>query len=1485
MKKVKLLFTLLFVSIVALITQNRVYASLANQTDLIRINNGIIDFTVTNNTTIEQIKEVFGEPKIVTESAFGGHAYTFYTQSDYSDYLYVETLREDKGIIAYGSVAPGYEVYKEYEGYGEYVSITHNKPLSGYYISGYDTDDNYPKVKGGMYYNWNKWINQNSTDTINMFINTYKSNPQHYLRGISEHATTMFNAICASDGHKSNMTFNEDIFYINEQMKQTEGYSLREYAIKMEKKQYVEFIGTRMNFDMQHTNGYYLLNPAMFAQMYYEYGINRTDYNSDYAVMDYDIDAKLLTAIGIDKDLLTYYDKVPLTSEETSKLERARNLYMTSMQVLGHSTTDIFNITPINSPAANLRAGKLKQTYKSAILAYYNSIRAGQGLTEITISDEAMNTAQHMAVLNSYIVNVRGEQITHSPDKQTMLNDGVKEEFYNTARRWGQTSMAENIAWANNLEPSTDAMRKYINQLIDDSSEVGLNYSHRLSMLHPTNSGFGYGIAHAVGTIEFEHDQNNGNGIDVVTWPSKGVTLLETLDAYSFNWSAQFYNGYLVRDTTQVEVRCLTDGKVWNFDTVDKNTDHFFVKYYQSGAQEMQNRVIFGDKTLIPQPGFVYEITITGLKNASGNVVSYSYRSAFDYGDVSKYGTPVSNISIDGKDNIAVPGQTNTYYVPIGEESDFDVILDSTVKDIKVTWSSQDTSITLTQSGTVIVPDTCPEGKKVQIKVSSDSSGASATAYIVTYQKNNKITFNPSSLEIGLNDGEHKVDIASINGNSSATNIEWKIASELSPDVYYDITDQAISEYIGVRIDENSAYITAKSLPYGNNKFRLIAIAQTSNGIYEGYLPIIVNNPVTHVKIYYNYTKENSIYSNSDLGLSVTNSYDDDGNYYGKTSLSLNKILEKNKNNNLYLKTEIEPKNASVSLDAEWEVISGEDVISKKDENGTFTINKYGQATITAKNLESGVIGRIIINVEEPIESINIKGTKDIIFYHDKEITDQINVTRVPENNFSEINYKSSNPLIGNVDKNGLVTFKGSFGEVTITGTHSLNSNVKNTYTYTVKRAVDSITFGSNYTLLEEGQTYQNTANPRPNVTGASASITYSSSNPEVATVDKTSGKVTGVNVGKATITAKLGEGFSDIENITDSYDVYITRNIKTLSVEAPTTIDITEGPTALTIKAEPQNHTDVLVGTFVSSNDDIATIDENGVVTPKKMGTVQITCTFNSTYEINGKQVKNVSNKIYRKLIRITSSVIRIGNSTLDLNIGESKNINATTYPNNDTLNSNIKYKSDDESIATVDAKGNITAVGVGNTTITAYVDPNTINGATIESTASVFVTNHVTGATLAAPETMTTIDSPKSCSVLYTPSNHGDDVKVTWESSNPSVATIDENGVITPKSSGTTLIRATVIASYTTDRKHTSFSKVLSQSLTVEYREKPQYVKGDINLDGIINADDAADAIEIFKTNAQTEENKAKGDMNDDGKVDAEDAALIIEYFKTHK
>lgn len=59
---------------------------------------------------------------------------------------------------------------------------------------------------------------------------------------------------------------------------------------------------------------------------------------------------------------------------------------------------------------------------------------------------------------------------------------------------------------------------------------------------------------------------------------------------------------------------------------------------------------------------------------------------------------------------------------------------------------------------------------------------------------------------------------------------------------------------------------------------------------------------------------------------------------------------------------------------------------------------------------------------------------------------------------------------------------------------------------------------------------------------------------------------------------------------------------------------------------------------------------------------------------------------------------------------------------------------------------------------------------------------------------------------------------------------------------------------------------------------------ILGDLNQDGRVTADDAAEALEIFKTQSETAEDRNRGDMNRDGRINAEDAALIIEYFKTH-
>ena len=74
--------------------------------------------TVTKNMKIDDVKKMFGEPKLTTPSYWDGYAYTFYGK-DYSDYLYLETDSDGK-IVCYGSVSPGFETNKY--SYGEKVN-------------------------------------------------------------------------------------------------------------------------------------------------------------------------------------------------------------------------------------------------------------------------------------------------------------------------------------------------------------------------------------------------------------------------------------------------------------------------------------------------------------------------------------------------------------------------------------------------------------------------------------------------------------------------------------------------------------------------------------------------------------------------------------------------------------------------------------------------------------------------------------------------------------------------------------------------------------------------------------------------------------------------------------------------------------------------------------------------------------------------------------------------------------------------------------------------------------------------------------------------------------------------------------------------------------------------------------------------------------------------------------------------------------------
>ena len=61
-----------------------------------------------------------------------------------------------------------------------------------------------------------------------------------------------------------------------------------------------------------------------------------------------------------------------------------------------------------------------------------------------------------------------------------------------------------------------------------------------------------------------------------------------------------------------------------------------------------------------------------------------------------------------------------------------------------------------------------------------------------------------------------------------------------------------------------------------------------------------------------------------------------------------------------------------------------------------------------------------------------------------------------------------------------------------------------------------------------------------------------------------------------------------------------------------------------------------------------------------------------------------------------------------------------------------------------------------------------------------------------------------------------------------------------------------------------------------------KYDYLKGDLNRDGMINANDSAVALDLYKYNNASDEDIIIGDMDNNGVINANDAALILDVYK---
>ena len=290
------------------------------------------------------------------------------------------------------------------------------------------------------------------------------------------------------------------------------------------------------------------------------------------------------------------------------------------------------------------------------------------------------------------------------------------------------------------------------------------------------------------------------------------------------------------------------------------------------------------------------------------------------------------------------------------------------------------------------------------------------------------------------------------------------------------------------------------------------------------------------------------------------------------------------------------------------------------------------------------------------------------------------------------VTWSSDHEAVATVDQNGTVTaVKAGTATIMVTTADGSKTAACEVTVNAPTKPVTNVTLEPTTLTLEAGSTGKLTATVEPS-DATNQTVTWSSSNPEVATVDN--GVVTAVSVGEAIITVTTEDGSK-------------TATCK-VTVNAPQTVPVTgvtldkaeltleKGSTGtLTATVAPQNATNNTV-TWSSSNPEFVTV-ANGTVTAVSAGTATITVT---TADGNHKATCTVT--VIPKTVQVSGIQVQ---GSASVYVGGSTKLTATVTPTNAT-NQKVTWSSNNESVATVGTDGTVTAVSAGTATITVTTE-----------------------------------------------------------------------------------------------------------------------------------------------------------------------------------
>ena len=421
---------------------------------------------------------------------------------------------------------------------------------------------------------------------------------------------------------------------------------------------------------------------------------------------------------------------------------------------------------------------------------------------------------------------------------------------------------------------------------------------------------------------------------------------------------------------------------------------------------------------------------------------------------------------------------------------------------------------------------------------------------------------------------------------------------------------------------------------------------------------------------------------------------------------------------------------------------------------GKITGSKVGDAVITVTY--KGLAAQCLICVTEDVKSIAFKAKKYSLY----EGETQTLALRVQpaKASLDGLKWSSADEEIARVDQNGNVTGlkKGTTMITAVT-----TGGKKASCTVKVLVPIERIELPESTEISVKGKLQLKPVFFPENA--EAKSLTWKATGKAVS-ISK-SGLVKALKPGDATVALTTDRGVAATVQVT------VTRKATTISFKSKQIKVPINGTSVLKPSFGPAGSNRWTV-TFTSANTDIATVDENGVVSGHSLGKTKITA------KLHNKKTATIT-----VWVVIPVEEVRIPESA-ELARGKTLTLKPEYLPENAT-EKKVKWTSLSPKVASVTSGGVVKGLKAGTAVIRAKTD----NGVIAECTVTVY--NPVTQVKLNRTSLTLSLYEQKTLNATYKPKNAAHTL-ITWSSSNKKVATVDENGLVTGLAKGKCTITA---------------------------------------------------------------------------------------------